>query len=49
VAGQVRRSDTGTVQAWLALHERIHANLESIEVLFAPTDLSNEMRKHVEG
>ena len=40
---------TRTVQAWVELHERIHANLESIEVFFAPTECSHEMRKHVEG
>lgn len=40
---------TNTVHAWLELHERIHANLESIEVFFAPTDCAHDMRKHVEG
>ena len=40
---------TNTVKAWLELHERIHANLESIELFFAPPDCSHEMRKHVEG
>jgi len=40
---------TRTVQAWLGLQREIHANVESIEVFFAPTALSNGMRKHVEG
>jgi hypothetical protein len=40
---------TRTVQAWLRLQKEILASVESVEVFFAPTTLTNEMRKHVEG
>ena len=40
---------TSTVQAWLRLQREIHANVESVEVFFAPTEVSNELRKHIEG
>ena len=40
---------TRTVQAWLRLQQEILASVESVEVFFAPTALTNEMRKHVEG
>jgi hypothetical protein len=40
---------TCTVQAWLKLTREIHASVESIEVFFAPTDVSGELRKHIEG
>jgi hypothetical protein len=40
---------TNTVHAWLRLQREIHANVESVEVFFAPTELSSEMRKHVEA
>lgn len=40
---------TRPVQVWLGLQREIHANLESIEVSFAPTTFTGEMRKHLEG
>ena len=40
---------TNTVQAWLHLQQAILASVESVEVFFAPTSLTNDMRKHVEG
>lgn len=40
---------TRTVQAWLRLQKEIFANVESVEVFLAPTTLTNEVRKHVEG
>ena len=40
---------TRTAQAWLGLQQEIHANVESIEVFFAPTTLASEIRKHIEG
>jgi len=40
---------TATVQAWLGLQREILASVESVEVFFAPTSLTNAIRKHVEG
>jgi hypothetical protein len=40
---------TTTMQRWLGLTREIHAGVESVEVFFAPTDVSNELRRHIEG
>lgn len=40
---------TTTVERWPRLQRAVLAYLESIEVFFAPTALTSEVRKHVEG
>lgn len=39
---------TGTIEKWKTMQREILEYLESLEVFFVPTGLSNEMRKHFE-